>query len=194
MNTIIQFQQYPLSIDPLYTQDDAISLATLAALLKPAPHTISQALVIKAELNEVLQVIQETHQYIEAAGGLVQNKDGALLMIFRRGFWDLPKGKIDKGEVPKQAALREVMEETGVAKLALGHHVGDTYHTYFMYGGYAVKKTYWYAMTNTEPNDLVPQTEEDIEEVRWVLPKDIAALLPLTYPNIQHILLQWLAL
>ncbi len=43
---------------------------------------------------------------VEAAGGLVLNEKGEVLMIFRRGSWDLPKGKIDPNESVETAAIR----------------------------------------------------------------------------------------
>ncbi|MCK7539615.1 MAG: NUDIX domain-containing protein [Marinilabiliales bacterium] len=56
-----------------------------------------------------------------AAGGFVRNEKDEILFIFRRGHWDLPKGKLNhkKGiiEKKKDAAVREVMEETGIEKI-----------------------------------------------------------------------------
>lgn len=109
---------------------------------------------------------------IAAAGGLVFNPAQEILAIFRRGFWDLPKGKIDPGETPELAAVREVQEETGLQQVELGPHLIDTYHTYRLKSGKRVlKKTYWYRMQTTE-QALVPQTEEDIEKAIWIQPDD----------------------
>jgi len=105
---------------------------------------------------------------IEAAGGLVLNPAGEILFIFRRGFWDLPKGKIDKGESPSEAALREVREETGLEQLDLGAELMITYHTYREKDGRRIlKRTYWYRM-ETKERELHPQAEEDIEEAVWM--------------------------
>lgn len=106
---------------------------------------------------------------LEAAGGLVFNPAGELLVFFRRDSWDMPKGKIDPGETPEQAALREVTEETGLQRLKLAPFVGHTYHTYEQKGKHFLKKTWWYRM-ETDQMDTTPQTEEDIEEIRWVQP------------------------
>lgn len=108
------------------------------------------------------------YRIVEAAGGLVQNEDGEWLFIFRRGTWDLPKGKIDPGELPPQAAVREVQEETGLQRLTLGPLVGMTYHTYRdQQKRRCLKPTYWYQMS-TPDKLLVPQAEENIEQAVWM--------------------------
>lgn len=129
------------------------------------------------------------YQLIEAAGGLVFSPDGQALVIFRRAFWDLPKGKIDPGETPAEAAIREVQEETGLGQLILQEKLSETYHTYRdAKGNRILKRTYWFRML-TEEKDLIPQEEEDIEAAVWV---NIAELLsrpdlPL-YRNIREVL------
>lgn len=109
-------------------------------------------------------------KWIEAAGGYVQNERGELLVFYRRGSWDLPKGKIDPGETPEAAAIREVQEETGLVQLELGPMLAHTYHTYEEKGQRVLKKTWWFRMYTTDTR-LTPQTEEDIEEIRWVIPQ-----------------------
>ena len=127
---------------------------------------------------------------IVAAGGLVANKAGELLMIFRRGKWDLPKGKLDKGETIEQCAVREVQEETGLKNIILDKPAGTTYHDY--YDTYkktdVTKQTHWFLMHIDEEQDLVPQTEEDISEIKWVGKIDLAECLKNTYPNIIEII------
>jgi 8-oxo-dGTP pyrophosphatase MutT (NUDIX family) len=130
---------------------------------------------------------QEHFKLIEAAGGLVYNHGEKALVIFRRDHWDLPKGKIDKGETPAEAAVREVREETGLQELKLGRALPDTYHTYRLKKKRILKRTYWYVMQTTE-EQLVPQAEEDIEKAEWV---DIASFLegrPKIYGNILTLL------
>lgn len=126
---------------------------------------------------------------ITAAGGIVINNNHELLMIYRRGFWDLPKGKLDEGETIEECALREVQEETGVSQLTLGKLVDITYHDY--YDKYletdATKETYWYEMKTNANEKLVPQTEEDIEDIRWVTRNEIEAYLEESYTNIQEV-------
>jgi len=126
---------------------------------------------------------------IIAAGGLVTNEHGELLMIFRRGRWDLPKGKLDEGETIEQCALREVAEETGLSKLKAGALAGITHHTYFdTYSNTdVVKETHWYRMSASSQQPLIPQTEEDITDIRWVKGKELEECLENSYENIVEI-------
>jgi 8-oxo-dGTP pyrophosphatase MutT (NUDIX family) len=130
-----------------------------------------------------------TKPVIIAAGGLVKNEAGELLMIYRRGKWDLPKGKMDEGEEIEACAIREVSEETGVTNLQLGKRIDIGYHEYF--DNYlqqeVIKETHWYEMRASGGQELVPQTEEDITEIRWVSGKELQACLADSYPNIVEI-------
>ncbi len=103
---------------------------------------------------------------IRAAGGIVSNPAGEVLLIKRNGVWDLPKGKVEPGEKIIGAAVREVSEECGVKKIVAGELFDVTYHIYDTYGFWALKETSWFLM-QSDDYDLVPQTEEGIEEVRW---------------------------
>ena len=107
-------------------------------------------------------------KYIEAAGGLVLNEEGKVLMIHRLGYWDLPKGKLDKGETPRKAAIREIKEECGIGKLKIKKELPSTYHIYEMNGKKYIKRTYWFEMICADDSKLIPQTEENIDEARWM--------------------------
>ena len=125
---------------------------------------------------------------IEAAGGLVLNEENEMLFIYRRGSWDLPKGKIDEGEDPPTAAIREVQEETGIQNVKITQSVGETWHTYRTAKGKRIlKKTYWYLMQTTD-RELTPQTEEDIEIAEWINKDDFLASAKKAYNNIIEIL------
>lgn len=131
------------------------------------------------DLPQLVKDFRKYHKLIEAAGGLVYNPSGQILAIYRRGSWDLPKGKIDKGEGIEAAAIREVQEETGVQKLELGRPLPTTYHTYRLKSGKRVlKRTYWFEMKTTDLK-LIPQTEEDIEKAIWI---DLKSFLQGPYP------------
>jgi len=130
---------------------------------------------------------QACFKVLEAAGGYVQNEAGELLVFYRRGSWDMPKGKIDPGETPEQAAIREVQEETGLQNIALGPFLIHTFHTYEEKDKRILKITWWYRMRTTDML-LVPQTEEDIEAIHWVAPRAWLDSGVEVYPNIREVI------
>ncbi len=117
--------------------------------------------------DEVWDEFQKLFRLVPAAGGLVRNEKGEGLFIFRRGYWDLPKGKIDKGETIAGAAVREVEEETGISDVTLGKELITTWHTYRQNGKRILKPTYWFEMHSSSPT-LKLQHEEDIEKAAWM--------------------------
>jgi 8-oxo-dGTP pyrophosphatase MutT (NUDIX family) len=119
---------------------------------------------------------------IDAAGGVVKNNQDEYLLIYRRGKWDLPKGKLDKGENYQQAALREVEEETGLKGLTIERPLMSTYHTYAYKGKLALKKTNWFSMLYTGTEDPIPETEEDIEYIRWFKASELDEPFQNTFP------------
>jgi 8-oxo-dGTP pyrophosphatase MutT (NUDIX family) len=128
-------------------------------------------------------------QTIIAAGGLVLNEKKQILMIFRRGKWDLPKGKLDEGESIEACAIREVMEETGLTKLDLGPLLIITHHTYFdpWIKQEVIKETHWYQMNTHADQTLTPQTEEDIERIEWVSQSNLSDKLTNSYDTIVEV-------
>lgn len=128
-------------------------------------------------------------KYIEASGGLVYNPAiDKYLFIKRNGVWDIPKGKIEKGESKEDAAIREVQEECGLKKIELGELITCSYHTYFAFGKYFLKKTYWYSMQSSETNNLTPQTEEGITEIIWLEKKEWNKIHENTFKSISEVL------
>jgi len=126
---------------------------------------------------------------IVAAGGLVYNESNELLMIFRRGKWDLPKGKLDEGESIPDCAVREVQEETGLTEITLGEFMRITHHQYFdkWLNETVIKETHWYRMSASSNQPLIPQTEEDIESIRWVSKHELPVLLENSYDTIVEV-------
>ena len=115
-------------------------------------------------------------QIIVAGGGLVFNENDELLMIFRRGLWDLPKGKLDAGETIENCAVREIQEETGLQLVQLHQLIGVTEHLYFdkYLSKNVIKQSHWYLMTTNSNQVLTPQTEEDITDIKWVAKADLS--------------------
>lgn len=130
---------------------------------------------------------------IEAAGGLVINENNEFLCIFRRGKWDLPKGKIDGGETPEIASIREVKEETGILHLSINDYICETSHTYYdhYFKEEVLKIIYWYKMYALSTEILIPQLSEDIEKIQWISLHNISLISHNTYPSIIHVLQQF---
>lgn len=153
----------------------------------------------KKKLNEIYffnENLQHLFNYfsgmfriIEAAGGLVKNEKGEYLFIFRNGKWDLPKGKIEKGEGIKTAAIREVEEECGISGLSIIRELPPTYHTYTIEENAILKRTYWFEMScdNTSAV-LVPQIEEGITDVEWIATKNLKKVFKNTFESIKEVL------
>ena len=125
---------------------------------------------------------------IEAAGGLVEHTDGRYLFIYRNDKWDLPKGKIEKNEVIIDAAIREVIEETGVGDLMATKPLNTTYHVFNAKGKFKLKKTYWFFMKSNYDGPLVPQEEENIQAAVWRSKTDFPLLMKNAYENIKILL------
>jgi len=124
---------------------------------------------------------------IEAAGGLVRNKE-EFLFIYRNDKWDLPKGKMEPNEMPEDAAIREVMEECGIGVPELLNIIIETYHTYFQNGNWVLKRTYWYLMEYSGNRTLTPQLEEGITKAEWIPMKQWNQVMVNTYGSIQDVL------
>lgn len=127
---------------------------------------------------------------IESAGGLITNAAGDSLFIFCRGLWNLPKGRIEPGEHPRQAAHREIAEETGIICEDSLRFCMHTYHVYAHKNALMLKKTHWYTGQPTDQTALpVPQTTENIEKAAWLPAAYISrSVLPHTYPSVRRIL------
>ncbi|WP_299668092.1 NUDIX domain-containing protein [uncultured Polaribacter sp.] len=124
-----------------------------------------------------------TFKIVSAAGGLVLNPKKEILFIYRADKWDLPKGRIEKGEAIEDAAIREVEEECGIFNLKIVKPLITTYHVYFQ-NGTKLKETYWFLMTSNYTKKLVPQLEEDITKVLFKNEEEVEKALENSYKNI----------
>lgn len=143
---------------------------------------------------DVWQQFQADHEFVLAAGGLVVDELGRLLAIKRLGKWDLPKGKVEKGEAVDIGAVREVQEECGLVNVELIRPVTSTWHTYERKGRQHLKRTDWFLMRASSKEELTAQTEEDIEEVRWLDVDGLRMMESDTYPSLLPVLHAWRAL
>tara|TARA_B100001093_G_scaffold511448_1_gene579347 strand:+ start:45528 stop:46133 length:606 start_codon:yes stop_codon:yes gene_type:complete len=145
---------------------------------------LSQGVILFDLKEEPLTKMREYFKIVQAAGGVVTNEHDELLFIFRNGKWDLPKGKLEKNEGPRFAAVREVQEETRLPQVRCGKLLNVTYHMYKIKSKYHFKVTYWYEMTTVFKGKLKGQEEEGIDFVRWLNANQTKIALRNTYKNI----------
>ena len=129
---------------------------------------------------------------IKATGGIVTNKKNQILFIYRKGKWDLPKGKMEKNESKKESALREVIEETGVKKLKIINFFSTTFHLIKVKREYFLKETHWYTMKTKYDGKLKPQKSEGIISAKWKTFDEALEIKKKTFRNIAIILTKYL--
>jgi 8-oxo-dGTP pyrophosphatase MutT (NUDIX family) len=149
---------------------------------------IHAGIILHNNLQALKKAFYKKFILIKAAGGLVTNEGGDLLFIFRKNKWDLPKGKLEDGEDIEACAVRETEEETGLKGVTMGKPLITSHHTYDESGHHILKETYWYKLSVSGQQDLKPQIEEHITEIRWVNPASMQEVLSNTYPLIRDVL------
>lgn len=202
MHVKIYFNEKPVyladsmddEVQALIHHDDTVFIDELSPPgINTLLHEIRQPRVragvyLHSDLAKLKKAFFKKFVLVQAAGGLVRNEKKDILVMFRRNKWDLPKGKLDRGETLEQCAMREVQEETGIQHLVLLHPLTITYHTYDESGRHVLKESHWYEMTAHSNSKLVPQTGEDITEVKWVSTTEIKALLPNAFLSVRDVL------
>lgn len=184
----LTLSKYPEEIDKKLRFEGFATLEIAVDLLQ---NTSCPELNVYGEnLEEIWEDFTHMFRVIEAAGGVVRNKNGEILFIHRIGRWDLPKGKIEKGESLEQAALREIEEETGLKELILEEFINNTFHLYTERNGEKIlKTTYWFRMNYVGNETPIPQTEEGITAVSWKNKDEIMnEVFPKTFNNIKLIM------
>lgn len=154
-------------------------------IVKIFQNKIQKACLYHPDEKEIMKTLKSKIPVNKAGGGLVYNKKGEVLFIFRNGKWDLPKGGIEKGEDIESTAMREVEEETGVNLLRITNKLQKTYHVFKRNGRYKLKITHWFEMQSDFDGIPQGQLEEGIEKVAWIHPEEIPDLLKNSYENIK---------
>ncbi|WP_420398951.1 NUDIX hydrolase [Flagellimonas sp.] len=152
---------------------------------------LKEAYIYHPDEEKILDVFMHKIPVVVAGGGFVTNAKDKVLFIFRNGKWDLPKGKVDKGESIEKAAIREVEEETGVKDLVIEKFLRTTYHVFKRNGEYRLKQVHWFRMSTTYTGKLVGQEAEGILKVKWKGAKKTKKALENSYHNIKILFKDW---
>ena len=202
MHIKIYFDEKPLflcdeissEIESYVHRDDTVFIdefsgpAVKSMLHEMQSDKIRAGVLFHKELQELKKAIWRKFALVQAAGGLVRNENKSILFIFRRGKWDLPKGKLDAGESLEECAVREVQEETGLKHLQIEKFILTTYHTYAENGKSVLKESHWYEMSGNGNQMLVPQVQEDIHAVKWVNTEAVNEMLDNSFPSIRDVI------
>jgi 8-oxo-dGTP pyrophosphatase MutT (NUDIX family) len=143
--------------------------------------------LVTSSIEKTFSTLFQDFEFVEAAGGIVKRKD-SYLFIKRNGFWDIPKGKLDEGEIPEKAAVREIEEECGIVGPKLNDPICLTYHTYLYKGRPTIKKTYWYSLDYDGDKKLKGQKEEGITKVKWFKLDEIEKIRKNTFASILEVM------
>lgn len=152
-------------------------------------NTAARSMVFTTQMNvhKIFRKFRESFIRINAAGGVVENPQGHFLMIFKYDKWDFPKGKVDAGETIPSAAVREVTEETGIRHPVITGKLPAVYHMYLSEQGWMLKKTSWFRMSVPEVSQPIPETQEDIQQAKWLSREDLKEIYDKTYISLQPI-------
>ena len=184
-----------VSLQPYVHHDDAVFIDELNThTVKSMIHEMQDASVhagvfFHKDLEELKTDFFKKFTLVKAAGGFVQNENKEVLMMFRRGKWDLPKGKLDDKESPEQGAIRETEEETGLTNIKLISPLITTYHTYHEGTKFILKETSWFTMKVAGQQKLVPQAAEQITKLEWVKKNDLKKYLDNSFPSVNDVLI-----
>lgn len=165
-----------------YDGAESVSRAKITTFLD----NYKTVVVLAANPMEAFEAFAQQMEWVEAAGGVVENERGEVVMIRRNSRWDLPKGHREEGERFAECAAREAEEETGVVVKEVGRLLTTTLHAYNLYGKWELKLTAWYAM-RAERCDLTPQQEEGIIGAEWVPRAEVAEQIKSTFPTIKAV-------
>lgn len=180
-------------IEPILHHDDAIfmddfSLPGVKSMIhEMLLEKVHAGVYLHTDLEELKSAFWKRFKWMPAGGGLVLNERDEPLFIFRRGKWDLPKGKLDKGEAIEACAIREVKEETGLIEVVSEGFLLHTYHTYYEGSKLCLKETTWFKMRADSSQALIPQEVEQISEIGWMNPDQLADCLKNTFPSVAEV-------
>ena len=182
------------TLQPYIHHDDAVfidelNLHTVKSMIHEMQRpSIHAGVFFHKDLKELKDAFFKKFTLLKAGGGFVLNEKNEVLMMFRRGKWDLPKGKVDKKETFEECAIRETEEETGLNNIKLISPLITTYHTYHEGSRYVLKETKWFTMNVNGEQKLIPQAVEQISKLEWVDKNNLKKYLQNSFPSVKDVL------
>ena len=182
------------TLQPYIHHDDAVfidelNLHTVKSMIHEMQDpSVHAGVFFHKDLKELKDAFFKKFTLIKAAGGFVLNENNEVLLMFRRGKWDLPKGKMDKKETFEECAIRETEEETGLKDIKLISPLITSYHTYHEGSRYVLKETKWFTMKISGKQKLIPQATEQITKLEWVKKNDLKKYLQNSFPSVIDVL------
>ena len=182
------------TLQPYIHHDDAVfidelNLHTVKSMIhEMQDNSVHAGVFFHKDLKELKDAFFKKFTLVKAAGGFVLNENNEVLMMFRRGKWDLPKGKMDKKETFEECAIRETEEETGLKNIKLLSPLITTYHTFHEGSKYILKETKWFTMKVSGEQKLIPQATEQITKLEWVGKDDLKKYLQNSFPSVNDVL------
>ena len=182
------------TLQPYIHHDDAVfidelNLHTVKSMIHEMQDpSVHAGVFFHKDLKELKDAFFKKFTLVKAAGGFVLNENNEVLIMFRRGKWDLPKGKMDKKETFEECAIRETEEETGLKNIKLISPLITSYHTYHEGSRYVLKETKWFTMKISGEQKLIPQATEQITKLEWVKKDDVKKYLQNSFPSVIDVL------
>ena len=182
------------TLQPYIHHDDAVfidelNLHTVKSMIHEMQDpSVHAGVFFHKDLEELKEAFFKKFTLIKAAGGFVLNENNEVLLMFRRGKWDLPKGKMDKKETFEECAKRETEEETGLKDIKLISPLITSYHTYHEGSRYLLKETKWFTMNISGEQKLIPQATEQITKLEWVKKNVLKKYLQNSFPSVIDVL------
>ena len=179
--------QTDISSENCFMYNNSLNLDNVIELFLSKNQSIIIVYKTDEEEIELWEKLKSHFDFQRAAGGIVL-KNNSVLSIYRFQRWDFPKGHVEAGETDMQAAIREVMEETGIDGLSISKDFGYTHHIFPTSSQFVLKETHWYEMHTQSNKTLNPQKEEDILKAKWVPMSEMETITENTYPTFIELL------
>lgn len=183
------------ALSPTGPEDDSCLVVHLSTLESPTPEKLVElsrgkrkVVIVAEKAHEALELFTSSMPVVRAAGGVVENDLGEILIMTRKGWRDLPKGHIEEGESAEEAAIREVCEETGLQEVEIITHLTTTRHFHNAYGRWEIKETEWFLMHSPgESPELSPEEGEMITAVEWMRSRRLWQAVEESYSTIKEV-------